>query len=137
MAEYKTQVTNALAHKIAQNLQNESDVTNFFHEISVILRECAGNTVIHTSYNPFTRPDWTKAVKEFNDIERAKRRLWMSEGRPRGMNYSSYREYKRAKRLFRNALDREHAAYMSKVYADIDKAAEVDLRLFLETNKEH
>lgn len=128
VAEYKTQVTNAL--KTAQNLQNESDVTNFFHEISSILRECARNTVIHTSYNPFTRPDWTKEVKEFHDIERAKRRLWMSEGRPRGMNYSSYREYKRAKRLFRNALDREHAAYMSKVYADIDKAAEVELRLF-------
>lgn len=90
---------------------------------------------MHTSYNPFTRPDWTKAVKEFHDIERAKPRLWMSEGRPRGMNYSSYREYKRAKRLFRNVLDREHAAYMSKVYADIDKAAEVDLRLFWKLTK--
>lgn len=90
---------------------------------------------MHTSYNPFTRPDWTKAVKEFHDIERAKRQLWMSEGRPRGMNYSSYREYKRAKRLFRNVLDREHAAYMSKVYADIDKAAEVDLRLFWKLTK--
>lgn len=57
LAEYKTQVTNALASKTAQNLQNESDVTNFFHEISGILRECAGNTVIHTSYNLFTRPE--------------------------------------------------------------------------------
>lgn len=135
MAEYKTQVTNALVRKTAQNLQNESDVINFFHEISVILRECAGNTVIHTSYNPFTRPGWTKAVKEFHDIERAKRRLWMSEGRPRGMNYSSDREYKGAKRLLRNALDREYAAYMSKVCADIDKAAEVDLRLFWKLTK--
>lgn len=51
------------------------------------------------------------------------------------MNYSLYREYKRAKRLFQNALDREHAAYMSKVYADIDKAAKVDLRLFWKFTK--
>lgn len=88
LAEYKAKVTNALACKTAQNLQNESDVTSFFHEINDVLRECAGNTVIHTSYNPFTRPDWTKAVKELHDIERAKRRIWLSEGRPRVMNYS-------------------------------------------------
>lgn len=59
----------------------------------------------------------------------------MSEGRSRNMNYSLDREYKRAKRLFRNALDREHAAYMSKVNADIDKAA--DVASFLETHKAH
>lgn len=37
LAEYKTQVTNALARKTAQNIQTKSDVTNFFHEISGIL----------------------------------------------------------------------------------------------------
>lgn len=65
LAEYKAKVTNALACKTAQNLQNESDITNFFHEINDVLRECAGNTVIHTSYNPFTRPDWTNQSKNF------------------------------------------------------------------------
>jgi hypothetical protein len=90
LAEYKTQVTNTLARKTVQNLQNESDVSDFFHDISDVLRECAANTVVHTSYNPFTRPDWTKTVKELHDIERAKRRIWLSEGRPRGMNNSSY-----------------------------------------------
>ena len=135
LAEYKTQVTNALARKTTQNLQNESDITDFFHEINDVLCKCAANSVVHTSYNPFTRPDWTKTVKELHDIERSKRRIWLSEGRPRGMNCSSYREYKRAKRLFRNALDKEHAAYMSKVYADIDNAAEIDLRLFWKLTK--
>jgi hypothetical protein len=135
LAKYKTQVSNALARKTVQNLQNESDVTAFFHDISDVLCECAANTVVHTSYNPFTRPDWTKTVKELHDIERAKRRIWLSEGRPRGMNNSSYREYQRAKRLFRNAQDKGHAAYMSKVYADIDNAAEADLRLFWKLTK--
>lgn len=48
LAEYKTQVTNALARKTAQNLQNKSDVAIFFHEISGILCECAGNTMLYT-----------------------------------------------------------------------------------------
>lgn len=54
----------------------------------------------------------------------------MSEGRLRGMEFESCREFKRAKRQFRNALDEEHELYMRKVYNDIDKAAEVDVRLF-------
>lgn len=37
--------------------------------------------------------------------------------------------------MFRNALDREHAAYMGKVYTDIDKATKVDLRLFWKLTK--
>lgn len=52
----------------------------------------------------------------------------MTEGRPWGMGFESYREYKQAKRQFRNAFDEK--LYMRKVYNDIDKAAEVNMRLF-------
>ena len=46
------------------------------------------------------------------------------------MSFDSYREYKRAKREFRNALDNEYEKYMYSVYQDIDTAAECDIRLF-------
>ena len=46
------------------------------------------------------------------------------------MSFDSYREYKRAKREFRNALDNEYEQYMYSVYQDIDTAAECDIRLF-------
>lgn len=65
----------------------------------------------------------------------AKRRVWVSEGRPRGMEFKPYREYKRAKRQFRNALNEEHQDYMRKVYSDIDKAAEIDVRLLWKLTK--
>ena len=46
------------------------------------------------------------------------------------MHHESYREYKRAKRAFRNALDLAHDRYMQDSFRDIDEAAECDLRLF-------
>lgn len=51
------------------------------------------------------------------------------------MEFTSYREYKWAKRQFRNALYEEHEKYMQKVYSDIDKAAEIDVRLFWKLTK--
>lgn len=56
----------------------------------------------------------------------------MMEGRPRGMMFASYREYKRAKRNFRRALDVQH---MCDVYRDIDEAAEMDISLFWKLTK--
>lgn len=46
------------------------------------------------------------------------------------MSHESYRDYKRAKRQFRNELIAEHDRYMTEVFRDIDQASECDLRLF-------
>ena len=46
------------------------------------------------------------------------------------MEYASYREYKRAKRAFRNVHDTEYDNFLQSVYREIDEAAELDLRLF-------
>jgi hypothetical protein len=62
-------------------------------------------------------------------MELRKQRVWIPEGRPRGLQFPSDCDYKQAKRDFRNALDKEHYNYMRKVYSDIDKAAEVNVRL--------
>jgi hypothetical protein len=46
------------------------------------------------------------------------------------MCHNSYRNYKRAKRDFRNALQSVHDEYMTSVFRDIDEASECDVRLF-------
>lgn len=60
------------------------------------------------------------------------RNIWLIEGRPRGMVHDSYKNYKKAKRKFRNELNAEHDRYMTSVFHDIDQASECDVRLFLE-----
>lgn len=51
------------------------------------------------------------------------------------MEFTSYLEYKKAKRNFRRALEEAHERYMCDVYKEIDEAAEVDIRLFWRLTK--
>ncbi|CAG2249401.1 unnamed protein product [Mytilus edulis] len=58
------------------------------------------------------------------------RRVWMQEGRPRGMQHESYFNYKRVKRDFRNIQKLANEQYIEETYDDINNAAECDIRLF-------
>ena len=118
-----------------RELHTLDDIELYVQNIVHILHTCAAETIPMSRFNPFTRRNWTKNVKALHDVERAKRRIWMAEDRPRGMHHPSYREYKRAKRQFRNALDSEHDKYMRETYRDNDEAAECDIGLFWRLTK--
>lgn len=59
----------------------------------------------------------------------------MVDGRPRGLIFASYREYKRVKRNFHRALGEAHERYMCDVYKDIGEAVEMDIRIFWKLTK--
>ena len=53
-----------------------------------------------------------------------------SEGRPRGMNHLSYRNYKNAKNNFSLLQRHESSEFINKSYKTLENAAELDYRLF-------
>ncbi|KAK3084049.1 hypothetical protein FSP39_007309 [Pinctada imbricata] len=130
ISNYQSTLSRKLSALDSFNLSNISDLDMFCDEFTRILRESANETIPCAGYCPFKRPEWTKEVKELHELERSKRRVWMLEGRPRGMIFDSFREYKRAKRSFRNALTLAHDQYIQETFRDIDEAAECDVRLF-------
>lgn len=93
---------------------------HFVDDLVSTLTKSATHNIPHSGYNPHTRPGWTKDVKHLHTKEREMRRIWLAEGRPRGMIFEFYRNYKRAKRHFRVALDNEFNNYMKSVYHDLD-----------------
>ena len=109
---YRVTLRQRLSFLDAYDIKSVEDLDVFCNNFTQILLECANTVIPQSAYKPYKRPDWTRDVKEAHDAERAKRRIWLSEGRPRGMLHESYREYKRAKRAFRNALDLAHDRYM-------------------------
>ncbi|KAK3108810.1 hypothetical protein FSP39_016208 [Pinctada imbricata] len=128
---YRESLTKVLQENLAKReLLSLSDIDDFCCDFTNILIANADECIPKSRFNPRKRPDWTREVKALHDVERAKRRVWLSQGRPRGMHNTSYREYKRAKRDFRNALDIAHENYMTEVLRDINESAECDLRLF-------
>lgn len=125
------QPTEQELHKILNNhLHTKENIENFYQTIVRILTICANSFIPKSQMNPFTKPGWTKNEKELHAIARSLRRIWVSEGKPRGMGFQSYRHYKRAKRNFRNAQNLEYEIYLKSVHGDLDEAAEMDIRLF-------
>ena len=129
IACYKAMVRTELAN-LRPCGHTPDDLIAYTQSLVNTLEYCSAYCIPYSGCKRFTRPGWTKNVKHLHSVERAKRRIWIGEGRPRGMSFDSYREYKRAKREFRNALDNEYEQYMYSVYQDIDTAAECDIRLF-------
>ena len=132
---YRTCMLEDLNTLLARETHSLSDMNNFYRDLVEILTTSATQNVPICGFNPHTRPGWTDEVKGLHKRERAMRLIWVNEGRPRGMVHESYRDYKRAKRNFRNALTLEHERYMRDVYRDIDEAADCDIRLFWKLTK--
>ena len=83
-----------------------------------------------SKFNQFTKPYWTKEVKEAHTQSRNLRRIWITENRPRGKQNQSYLNYKNAKSSFRKLQRHESEKYYDKIYSDLDEAAGLDFRLF-------
>lgn len=113
-----------------REIYTPADTEVFLSDLVNILLDSATVAIPHSGFNPYTRPGWTRDVKELHTKERQLRQIRISEGRPRGMIHESYRNYKRAKRHFRTVLDMEFENHMKGVYRDLDTAAECDICLF-------
>ena len=59
-----------------------------------------------------------------------KRRTWITDGRPRGMQHESYAEYKRAKFNFRSTQQKAIYEFENQQLINIDESSEHDIRLF-------
>ncbi|CAG2250536.1 unnamed protein product [Mytilus edulis] len=117
--------------KLIRKAQNDNiDINMFYHNLVNTLINTAKETIPCNTYNPYTKPYWNADVKKAHTKERNMRRVWMQDGRPRGMQHESYFNYKRAKRDFRNIQKLENERYIEETYDDINNAAECDIRLF-------
>ena len=94
------------------------------------LHTAAEKTLPKSKFNKHTKPYWNKDVKNAHTNARAHRRKWLSFGRPRDENNQYYRAYKDAKAAFRRLQRYESDKYMQQTFEELDKAAELDYRLF-------
>ncbi|CAC5398246.1 unnamed protein product [Mytilus coruscus] len=100
------------------------------NKLTDTLKDCANIAIQSGSFNSKTKPYWSFEVTQAHTAERLARRKWINQGRPQGVNFNSYVEYKSAKNEFRNRQRFAYNAYMDNTYREIDEAAECDVRIF-------
>lgn len=63
-----------------------------------VLHSVASEFIPTAKYKPYLRPKWTPTAKTQHNTERWQQKLWISEGRPRGMEHETFKNYKRSER---------------------------------------
>ena len=126
---YKYDISEKLADNYAHHNSNALCPDEINNRLIYILHEAA-NKLPKSKFNKRAKPYWTTEVKTAHALAREKRRQWIDEGRPRGNQFESYTRYKEAKSLFRLAQRQNRTAYENFVFDDLNKAAELDYRMF-------
>jgi hypothetical protein len=130
MAKYQGELDEPLTNLKLKLKDSDIDIDIFYKDFVKILLSTANEVFPKTRYNLHTKPYWNSEVKSTHTKERTMRKIWVQDGRPRGMQYKSYSEYKRAKRDFRHIQQHANEQYIQETNHDINNAAGCDLRLF-------
>ena len=107
-----------------------SCIDSRYNAIVDCIKTVSDATLPRTKFLSYLKPYWNSSLKDLHAAMRDKRRKWVAEGRPRGSMFSSFINYKEAKRLFR--LQHRVCAenHLLELNAEIDQAAEVDSWFF-------
>ncbi|XP_033745741.1 uncharacterized protein LOC117331249 [Pecten maximus] len=111
-------------------IDDSTHIEMLCEQLTFILNNAAKQCIPHSEYNPVLKPYWTKDVRTSHKIARTKRKIWIEAGRPRGNQYDAYREYKAAKRHFRELHEKAYTDYETNMNEELNVAADCDIRLF-------
>ena len=103
-----------------------NDTLQFYNKILEILTQAAKETIPNIKYNRHAKPYWSESVKKCHADMSYHRGLWINEGRPRGMQFVTFRLYKKAKDKFRITLQNAYSIYETEFYNSLDAACDVD-----------
>ncbi|MEW8547363.1 MAG: reverse transcriptase family protein, partial [Candidatus Thiodiazotropha sp.] len=81
-------------------------------------------------FKQFLKPYWDQTLKDLHRAMRDKCKVWILNNKPRGYSSISYREYKDAKRIFRQYHRKCAENYLKALNEEIDHAAELDSQYF-------
>ena len=95
---------------------SEIEISTFYKNIIKILKNAVLETIPIVKFNRHAKPYSSNSVKECHAEMSHRRRLWITEGRPRGMQFPTFQMYNQAKDIFRTSLNKAYLDYESETY---------------------
>jgi len=112
------------------NVCNNSDIDNLCNSLIYVVKNVSDECIPKSTYKSFLKPYWTKDIKLLHKEQKRLRSIWITDGRPRGMEHVSYFNYKQAKKIFAKTLHIAAEAHDEAKYDDINVAHDMDIRKF-------
>ena len=82
---------------------SEIEISTFYQNRIKFLKHVVLGTIPIVKFNRHVKPYWTNSVKEYHAEIAYRRRLWITEGRPRGMQFPTFQMHKQANDIFNKA----------------------------------
>lgn len=131
ITQYKTELESMLVEESCfEGISIETKLDRTYSHIADSIINASDLMLPKSKFRPYLKPYWDRALKDLHAGMREKRRKWISEGRPRGTTFLSYKEYKTAKSLFRAHHRRCVENFLMELNFEIDEAAEVGSAVF-------
>jgi exonuclease III len=108
-------------------------IDNMYLYLVNLLLCAADKTLPKFKFNKHSKPYWTTEVKFAHSEQRRLRRIWISEGKPRGKCSVSFTNYKNAKRKFKQDQVKAISDVDRQFYENLEEHAECDSKLFWRT----
>ncbi|XP_046566491.1 uncharacterized protein LOC124275063 [Haliotis rubra] len=129
--DYTHAVSNSLWGKQLPALDcDREDIEHLTDIITMALTMAASDCLPVRHFRRYLRPYWKEQVKDFHDLMLSYRHKWILDGRPRGMTYTSFRDYKKSKDKFRAAMKEAAALYETEHFNNLDKLYDIDQKTF-------
>lgn len=130
LLKYQLDVHAELSQFVNIKPSSPAAIEQYAQVITDILQTCAINSIPQSKFKSYAKPYWNSDVKTAYSNATQKRRLWIQDGKPRGMQHTSYADYKRAKSTFRKVQQAAIFEFENKQLNEIDNSADHDIRLF-------
>jgi endonuclease/exonuclease/phosphatase family metal-dependent hydrolase len=119
-------------------IHNSADIDMYLIKLQECLIVAMTQCVPTATKCPYKRPYWDNELGAAHKLQKSKRQVWISNGRPRGMDYDCYREYKLSKKTFGKLLHSKHTSFEQKRFENIENKFDMDSRAiwkYIKSNK--
>jgi hypothetical protein len=129
---YVTYISNYMQNIdcVNENVISTDQIDNLYNLIVSLTNKANSICFPVAKFKPFLKPYWDIELKNACKISKALRRKWIIDGKPRGNDSKSYKDYKNAKREYRKIHLHKVDQYLIRLHEEIDNYAEVDSKMF-------
>ena len=112
--------------RLSNDNTRKDDITTYSDSIQQSIRTAVNSSVPKYVFKPYKRPYWDDELSRAHSYQKQLRLVWISAGRPRGMQHDIYRQYKDAKKVFGKLLHSKEEEFNRKRFTDIDNRFDID-----------
>ena len=105
------------------------DIDYHVNHLQSAIIDCVVSCVPRKSFKPHVHPFWDKDLKVLHSEQLSARHIWINSGKPRGMNYPAYANYKKAKSHFAKAFREKQLNFYSRKYEELEKDIQSDTKM--------